>query len=78
MIKFDKAVKTGVSGFDRFKTRSKKRQKLEALKTKECLKHGKGKERYQGANPCVNDQIWHSGKIGVSCLSKQNIQFLQR
>jgi hypothetical protein len=31
--------------------------KLQDLKIQECLKHEKGKGRYQGAKPCVDDQI---------------------
>jgi hypothetical protein len=64
MTKFDKAEKTGLSGFPnrniwfwQFLNQMKKDAKYEYLKIQECLKHEKGKERHQGANPCVDDQI---------------------
>jgi hypothetical protein len=64
MTKFGKSKKTGLSGlgnrsirFWQFQNKIKKEAKLEDLKIQECLKHGKGKERHQGANPCFDDQI---------------------
>jgi hypothetical protein len=64
MIKFGKARKIGVSGsgnrsirFCQIQNKIKEEAKFEALKIQEYLKHGKGKERHQGTNPCVNDRI---------------------
>jgi hypothetical protein len=37
----------------------------------------KAKEKYQGANPYVDDQIRYPEKTGVSGFSNRNIRFLQ-
>jgi hypothetical protein len=64
MTKFGKAEKTRLSGlgnrsirFWRINNKIKEEAKLEALKIQQFLKHGKGNERHQGANPCVNNRI---------------------
>jgi hypothetical protein len=84
MTKFPKVGNIGLSGLEnqsiwfwQILNKIKEEAKFEALKIQECLKDGKGKERYQGVNPYVNDQIWHSEKIRVPYLSNQNIWFLQ-
>jgi hypothetical protein len=43
--------------FWQFQDNIKEEAKLGSLKIQTFLKHGKGKERHQGANPCFDDQI---------------------
>jgi hypothetical protein len=64
MTKFGNGRKTALFDFSnwniqfwQFHNRIKKEAKHEDLKIQECLKNEKGKERHQGANPCVDDQI---------------------
>jgi hypothetical protein len=54
MTKFGKAGKTGLSDFVTFRIGSRKELNM---KIQVCLKHGKGKDKHQGTNPCVDDQI---------------------
>jgi hypothetical protein len=80
MAKFDKSMKTILSGlgnrsiqFGQFQNRIKVR--LEDLKTQVWFEAWKWKEKHQGANPCVDDQIWHFGKTRVSSFLNWNIHF---
>jgi hypothetical protein len=64
MIKFSKDEKIGLSSLENWsiqfwqiQNKIKEDAKFEALNIQKCLKHEKGKERHQGVNPCINDQI---------------------
>jgi hypothetical protein len=56
---------------------SKGRRKTSKLWSSRVFEAWKGKERHQGVKPCVDNQIWHSGKTEVSGFPNWNIQFLQ-